>query len=374
MKLVFWASAALIFYTYLGYPAWLWLRSHVRPWPVQRGPYLPHVSAAMVVRNEENTLPRKLQNLSALDYPPDKLDFVIVSDGSTDRTASIISEQASRDPRFHLIAVDQPSGKAHGLNCALKAVQGEVILFTDARQEIEPGALRLLVEDLADPAVGCASGELMLGDASGGESGEGMGLYWRVEKWIRELESASGSVVGATGAIYAARRALLPLVPQDTILDDVYLPMHVVRQGFRVVFDSRARAWDHPNLGAKREFSRKVRTLGGNYQLLQLAPWLLTGANPVRFALISHKLLRLIVPVLLLVTLISSVFLTGPLYRLFFFLQLCFYASCLLAFLPFRAGVLNRLGNAVCTFVVLNTAAAVAFGNFVSGRRTVWTR
>ncbi len=120
----------------------------------------------------------------------------------------------------------------------------------------------------------------MLGDPQIGESGKGLGLYWRIEKRIRELESASGSVVGATGALYAARRELLTSVPAGTILDDVYLPMQIVRQGKRVVFDERARAWDTPDLGAEREFSRKVRTLSGNYQLVQFAPWLLGGRIP----------------------------------------------------------------------------------------------
>jgi hypothetical protein len=121
--------------------------------------------------------------------------------------------------------------------------------------------------------VGCVSGEPMLGDPGSGEANEGIGLYWKIEKQVREMESASGSVIGATGAIYAARRELISAIPQGAILDDVYIPMQIVRQGKRVIFDSRARAWDAPNLGNGREFARKVRTLGGNYQLLQLLPW-----------------------------------------------------------------------------------------------------
>ena len=123
-----------------------------------------------------------------------------------------------------------------------------------------------------------------------------MGLYWRIEKRVRELEAASGSVVGATGALYAVRRELVPEVPAETILDDVFIPMNVARKGLRVGFDPRARAWDTPDLGREREFRRKVRTLTGNYQLLQLAPWLLRRENPLRFDFISHKLTRLVVP------------------------------------------------------------------------------
>ena len=209
-------------------------------------------------------------------------------------------------------------GKAAGLNDAIQLATGEVLLFTDARQPIESGALRLLVENFADPDVaGAASSALMLGESCKRRDWKRMGLYWRLEKKIRELESASGSVAGATGALYCARRKLLvasPL-PTDTILDDVLLPMQIVRQGFRVVFDSRARAWDSPDLGEGREFSRKVRTLSGNYQLLQLAPWLLSSENPIRFEFVSHKLSRLAVPFALMALLIASLFLRQPFYR-----------------------------------------------------------
>jgi poly-beta-1,6-N-acetyl-D-glucosamine synthase len=167
---------------------------------------------------------------------------------------------------------------------------------------------------------------------------------------------------------------LLVPVPPGTILDDVYLPMHVVRQGARVVFDERARAWDRPNLGTRREFGRKVRTLTGNYQLVQLAPWLITFQNPLWLEFISHKLLRLLVPFALVVTLGSAFFLAGPVYRLALAVQLAFYALGVLAMVPLRKGPLNRVTDAAFTFVVLNTAAVVAFANFVTGRKPVWLR
>ena len=387
MKYIFWIAAALIGYSYLGYPAWLWLRSRWSPRPVRRGfvesSAAPAVSAVMVVRNEEAVIARKLENLLTLDYPQAKLDVVVVSDGSSDRTPAILADYA-RDSalptgaptrvRTLLKAVSQ--GKAAGLNDAIKLASGEVLLFTDARQQIESGALRLLLENFADLDVGAASGELMLGDPTSGETGKGMGLYWRIEKKIRELESASGSVAGATGAIYCARRSLLdesPL-PQGTILDDVLLPMQIVRQGFRVVFDARARAWDSPDLGESREFSRKVRTLSGNYQLLQLAPWLLSSENAIRFEFVSHKLSRLAVPFALLALLIASMFLPQPLYRAALGAQLAFYALSLAALAGVKIGPLSRIADPARTFVVLNSAALVAFINFVTGRKAVWVR
>jgi cellulose synthase/poly-beta-1,6-N-acetylglucosamine synthase-like glycosyltransferase len=374
MKWMFWVAAGLITYTYAGYACWLRLRLLWRSRPVQRGSSTPFVSIAMVVRNEEQILEAKLQNLLGLDYPADRCQIIVVSDGSTDRTEEILREYG-RESRIHIVLNQLTQGKAAGLNDAMELAQGEIVVFTDARQPIEPGAVRLLAENFADPDVGCASGELMLGDATGGESSQGLGLYWRMEKQIRKLEAASGSVVGATGALYAVRRELLTPVPPGTILDDVYLPMQVVRQGKRVVLDERARAWDKPSLGMEREFSRKVRTLGGNYQLLQLAPWLWSSANPIRFEFVSHKLLRLAVPFALATLLAASFWLSGPFYRGMLILQLAFYSLSVLALSRLvKGGVVAGFAEAAGTFVLLNGAAVVALANFVAGRRAAWTR
>ena len=373
MRWLFWISAAVIGYSYLGYPLWLWLRSRWSPRPVRRGASEPPVSAVMVVCNEEAVVARKLENLLGLDYPPCKLEVVVVSDGSSDRTDEILAG-FSNETRLRTIAKPVSRGKAAGLNDAIRSARGDLLLFTDARQHIEPGALRFLAENFADPEVGAASGELMLGDPASGETAKGMGLYWRIEKTIRELESASGSVVGATGAIYCARRDLLDALPEGTILDDVLLPMQVARRGQRVVFDPRARAWDSPNLGDQREFSRKVRTLGGNYQLLQLAPWLLRSPNPIRFEFVSHKLSRLAVPFALLAFLIAAIFLPAPFYRLVLLAQVVFYTLSLVALGGFRTGPLSRVADAARTFVVLNSAAMVAFVNFITGKKAVWAR
>ena len=372
MRFAFWGTATLIVYTYFGYFAWLWVRSRLFPWPVRRGAYQPSVSIMMVVRNEEKFLPGKLSNLLELDYPAHLREVVVVSDGSRDRTEAMLRDCC--DPRLRIVLNQLPRGKACGLNDGIQMSQGELVIFTDARQKIERGALRILVENFADPEVGCVSGELMLGDPASGEAAEGMSLYWQVEKKVRELEAASGSVVGATGAFYAVRRELLIPVPEGTILDDVYIPMQVARQGKRVVFEPRARAWDSADLGTGREFARKVRTLYGNYQLLQLAPWILSHNNPIRFEFISHKLLRLVTPFALVVVFVTSAFLPGSVYRISWLLQIAFYGMSLLALLQLKRGLLARTANAALTFVLLNTAALVAFANFVTGRKAIWIR
>jgi len=370
MKWVFWASTAVIAYTYVGYAGWLWLRRRWRCQLVKSAPYEPVVSIAMVVRNEAHVLERKLRNLLKLDYPAEQYEIVVVSDGSTDATNEILSQYASNQ-QVRVVLNLESRGKASGLNDAIEVARGEVIVFTDARQIIESKAVRLLAENFADPEVGCVSGELMLGDPDAGEAAKGLGLYWVIEKKIRELESACGSVVGATGALYAVRRRLLVPVPPETILDDVYLPMQVVRQGARVIFEPRARAWDKPDLGPGREFARKVRTLSGNYQLVQLAPWLLSRDNPIRFQFVSHKLMRLMVPFALVLAFLTSALLSGSVYTVALVAQLAFYGLSLLAVARLK-GPVARAADAAFTFVVLNTAAIVAFANFITGRRAVW--
>ena len=338
-----------------------------RPWPAMRGAITPAVSIVMVVRNEAAVLREKLRNLLALKYPAENLQLIVVSDGSTDETEAILHE-AAQDSRVHVVLNQLPQGKACGLNDGVRLAQGEVIVFTDARQQIEPNALRLLMENFADPQVGAVSGELMLGNPARGEASRGMGIYWRMEKRVRGLESATGSVVGATGALYAVRRELVPEVPAETILDDVFIPMHVVRQGFRVIFDGRARAWDVPDLGSKREFQRKVRTLSGNYQLLRLAPWLLRRENPLRFEFISHKLMRLAVPFALLAVFVAACFLPGRFYQVAFWLQVAGYFLSLLGWTGWKLGPMSRLADAAYTLVVLNVAAVMAFVNFATGQ------
>jgi len=371
VKWAFWTSAALLAYTYCGYPVWLWLRLLVRRRPLKAGTFTPSISIAMVVRNESGVIERKLNNLLHLDYPVELSEIVVVSDGSSDITNEILNYYAA-DCRVRIVLNSGSRGKAACLNDAIDAARGEIVVFTDAREQIEPEALRLLAKTFEDPQVGCASGELMLGDPARGETARGMGLYWQMEKKVREMESASASVVGATGALYAVRRKLLVPVPAGTILDDVYIPMCVARQGFRVVFVPDARAWDVADQGTEREFSRKVRTLSGNYQLLQLAPWLLTAENPLRFEFISHKLLRLVAPFLLIAAFVSTLAFQQTLYRFALALQIAFYVLGLLAVMKLAKGPLARVADPARTFIVLNAAALVAFLKFVSGRKVAW--
>ncbi len=198
-------------------------------------------------------------------------------------------------------------GKAAALNAGMQSATGEILLFCDIRPRIENNALQLLLSNFADPRVGCVAGELLLRDDSHDAGAKVVGsLYWRYEQWIRNCEAKVDSPLGVYGGFYAVRRELAGALPDGTILDDMLQPLRVIRQGFRSVFDARARVYDTWPKSLRGEFHRKVRTLAGNFQLLQLAPWLLFRQNRLRFELISHKLLRLLVPVLLVILLISS--------------------------------------------------------------------
>jgi poly-beta-1,6-N-acetyl-D-glucosamine synthase len=369
MRYAFWASGGLLFYTFFGYPVWLYLGSRWRPRAVRRQPILPEVSVLMAVHNEADALPAKLRNLEEIDYPARYLEVIVVSDGSTDETNGML--QAWRGGHRHVIIVPDNEGKAVALNRAVSAANGEILVFTDARQLIEPDAVRLLVENFADPGVGCVSGELMVDRSEGGAPTAGLGFYWEWEKKVRQWESATGSVVGVTGAFYAARKAIVPSLPAGTILDDVYLPLQVAGRGQRVLFESRAIARDRWGEGGS-EFWRKVRTLAGNYQLLQRAPWLLTARNPIRFRFISHKLLRLLAPFALLGILIPSMVLTTPLYRIALGGELGFALCALLAAFRPRLGPVSRLAEVCAAFLVLNAAALVAFAYIATGRTVAW--
>ena len=306
---------------------------------------------------------------SKLDYPNELVETLIVSDGSTDQTNDILSNLS--DSRVRSILLPAHGGKAEALNRAIEAVNGDIVVFMDARQRVATDSLKMLVESFADPAVGCVSGALMLGDGEE-TSPRGVGSYWKMEKAIRYWESTGGSTVGATGALYAVRRNLIPHLPTGLILDDVFIPMEVARRGARVIFEPRALAWDDLPPNPKQEFRRKVRTLFGNYQLLRLSPWLLTAANPLRFEFVSHKLCRLAVPFVLIGLILSSVFLSGFLYRLPLGVAIGVCTLGALAVMRAPLGIASRLTDLALAFVLLNTAAIVAFFYFAVGKKRVW--
>jgi biofilm PGA synthesis N-glycosyltransferase PgaC len=361
----FWTCAACVLYTYVLYPMILGILGLLRPRPLaRREGWKASVSIVLSAYNEEASIGqriRKLQELLRLADLPGEI--IIVSDGSTDRTAEIARSQGAE---VRVLDFAHNRGKAAALSAGCAAATNDILVFADARQSWDVDSLRLLVENFADPNVGAVSGDLLLESASGAVAG--VGLYWRYEKWIRRQESKIYSSVGVTGAICAVRRHLFSPIPAGTILDDVYWPLVVAMQGFRVVHEDRARAYDHLPERSRDEFRRKVRTLSGNFQLCALLPTaLLPWQNPLWFQFVSHKICRLIVPWALVGLFVSSLGLQGPLYQLLLWSQITFYT---LAFLSGwkRFALGQRAAAAAGAFVLLNAAAWVAFWVWLFGR------
>ena len=329
MEAIFWLSAGLIAYVYAGYPLLLALWSAV----ARRDPEtpldgaLPGVSVVIAARNEACRLPARIENLLASDYPLDRLQIIVASDGSTD---GIVDALAPYARRVELILLP-PGGKARALNAAVAHAAHPILVFADARQQFAPDAIRRLVRHFARLSVGAVSGELVLDCERGaGRStvGDGIGAYWKYEKWLRRREAIVGSTLGVTGAIYAMRRSLWQPLPPDTILDDVLGPMRIVLRRHRVLFDATALAFDEAAADAGAEARRKVRTLAGNFQLLALEPRLLVPlVNPVWLQFVSHKVGRLLVPYALVLLLAASAWLAAgsPLYAAALAAQLAFY-------------------------------------------------
>ncbi len=417
MLLLFWLSAFFIVYVYVGYLALLvvWARFFPKPRLAPEispeGP--PLISIVIAARNEAARLPDRLRNLLALEYPEDRRQIIVVSDGSTDGTADALAPFLDRVQLVTLPA----SGKAVALNAGVARATGDILIFADARQTFAADAATALVAPFADPAVGGVSGELVLGCEPGAgrrQSGErralcedvdpvcrdkrqrldrrmarasaiadGVRCYWGYEKHLRLLESTVGSMLGATGAVYALRRSLWQPLPHGTILDDVLAPMRAVLAGARVVFEPRAQAYDHTPPDAGTEWRRKIRTLAGNVQILWAEPRLLIPfVNPVWLQYASHKIGRLLVPYALLGLFVSSLALSGDhlFYRLAFIAQCAFYLeSAYGGWLAQRDPksslqphtVPQRTARIAYTFVMMNASAVAGLGAALAGRK-VW--
>jgi cellulose synthase/poly-beta-1,6-N-acetylglucosamine synthase-like glycosyltransferase len=367
MAWIFWLALTFVAYTYIGYPLMVGLlgrrvrRRLTEPGEVK---IWPRVCVIVAAYNEQDRVVAKIQNLRALDYPADRLRIVFVSDGSTDETARRISDQ----PGVELIAYEPRRGKPYALNQAVAAAgDPEVLVFTDARQALSRDALRYLVARLVgEPDVAGVSGELVHVNPHT-QAAAHIGLYWRYEKWIRKAESRLASTVGATGALYAIWRRDYTVLPEDTILDDVVIPLQLIRRGRRVVLEERALVYDELQGQLAGERRRKVRTITGNFQAFVRAPWLfLPWRNPVFIQFVSHKLFRLFVPYALGALLIASLAAEGGVYRGAALLQAGFYLLSL-AGLVVPRWRRYRLISFVLVFVGLNWAAVMALGNFLLG-------
>jgi poly-beta-1,6-N-acetyl-D-glucosamine synthase len=358
--------AGLVGYVLVGYPALLALAARGSR-PHQKRDCEPTVSVIIPAYNGESFLAAKLRSVLSLDYPKNKLEILVVSDGSTDRTDELAAEFELEGVR--LLRVER-GGKPAALNTAIPTVNGEILLLTDVRQILAKDSLRLLVRSFADPAVGVVSGELVISNTKGGAEAE-IGAYWRFELWIRDRLSQIDSMFGATGAIYAMRRSLAVTIPTDMLLDDMYLPLSAYFKGYRLVMEREAKAYDIPT-SREAEFRRKVRTLAGNFQILMAYPALLGPGNRMWWHFVSYKLGRLLLPWALACLLICSVLLPNPWRWPVCGVQLCGYGLAAVdGWIP--AGMpLKRLSSPARTFVVMMIAAALALKVFFVPPQSLW--
>jgi biofilm PGA synthesis N-glycosyltransferase PgaC len=358
-----------VLYTYAVYPGLVMLIAYWSRLDRTAGPVPVALPVAVVIPcyNEARHIRQKIENILASDYPGGLLRVVIVSDGSTDDTVAIASSVP--DPRVKVIACPDRRGKVAAVNLAVAATDEPVLVLTDASERFDVGAIRALVARLADSTVGAVSGELHIVNAETGVS-QNLGLYWRYEKAIRQAESEVGSVIGVTGSIYAIRRECFPRVPNDTILDDLAIPLEVVRQGYRVQFEASAMAYEAATLDIVSEFERKRRTLAGNYQLFaRYADLLNPLESHIAIQFWSHKVFRLLVPYALVVIFVGTWFLAEPVRLVLVAAQTAFYGLAAAAFL-LGERVRGSLLTFPYTFCALNWAAVAGLYVYVSGRQT----
>ena len=387
MEFLFWLSLLFILYTYAGFPCLLFVWSRLFPKKVNKAypSEYPLVSVIIAARNEEKNIKGRLKDLLKQDYPLDKMEVIVVSDGSTDKTNQIVEEQAKMEAgkpdkgelgfkNLMLIEIPESRGKPNAINVGVKKASADFIVFTDARQRFEPNAVKELLANFNDPDVGCVSGELVFYEDSDTDIKAEMGFYWNLEKRVRKMESAVGSVAGATGAIYAIRKSLFSPLPEETLLDDVFIPMHVVFKGYRTVFDGEAVAYDTVSQDLAQEKRRKIRTLLGNYQLIKIMSGLLSSRkNPIFLRFLSHKILRLFVSFFFLGMLFTSLFATGITYKLAFLLCIVVLVLPLIDRAVKPIPLLGSISTLARTFVSLNYFAFLAFVYLVKpGKKGLW--
>lgn len=373
MEALFWLAASVVFYTYVGFPLVVLLRAHFRPNRPRSADVTPRVSLIIVAHNEARVIRRKLHNVLSLDYPKDRIEVIVASDGSDDGTNEIVAEY--QDKGIVLAALPR-RGKIPALNEAVPRARGEILVFSDANSMYVPGALRALVRPFADPRVGGVAGdqryvkEGVVNSATGGER-----AYWSIDRTLKRWESRAGSVTSATGAIYAIRRGFFKPLPGG-VCDDAIISYRVMAQGSRMVFEPRAIAYEHVAPSENAEFRRKIRVCARGLRALKEAPGLL---NPFRYGfyavqLLSHKLLRWLAVWPLAIVFLTSLRLraVGGFYELLAVLQSAFYGLAAFTFLfrrnEFIAGRVMRVLTIPFYFCLANLAFLAAQIEFFRGQ------
>ncbi len=358
--LLFGFAAVFLFYSLFGYPLLLFLLARTRARPVRKYFEPRTVTIVLPVFNGQDWICQKLESIEALDYPRECLQVVVISDGSDDRTELL----ANCFKDVELIRIPK-SGKCAAVNKGISVARGEIIFFTDARQRLDRNCLREMVACFADADVGGVCGELLIPDGDTLEEAS-VGLYWKVEKWIRHQLSAMGTLLVVTGCLYAVRRELAKPLPVGALGDDIFMPQSILRNGYRVIFEPAARAYDFPT-ARSMEFRRKVRTLAGLYQFVGLH-----GLGSHWFHFFSYKITRLAMPYMLILAAVTSFLLPSPFSLISLGAQAVFYGFAAIDDLLPEGSVWKRFSAAARTFCMLMAASLFAISVLFVPSSSLW--
>ena len=374
---IFWVCVAAVCFAYFGYPVILWQLARWFGRPIhapEEGADLPTLSLLIAAHNEEAVIDGRIRNALAMDYPQEKLEIVVASDGSVDATAAIVQRYADRGVR--LLDYGPRRGKAATLNAAIPTLKGDIVLLSDANTYTDAPAARKIVRWFNDPKVGVVCGRLVLTDPATG--GNADSLYWKYETFLKRCENRLGALLGSNGAIYAIRRSLFEPIPVNTILDDFVIPLQAkLRTGCALVYDGEAVAREETAPNVRAEFQRRSRIGAGGFQsILHLWRLLSPVHGWVAFSFFCHKIIRWLCPFFMLGALLSNLLLLGDsFYFGTFVAQVSFYTlSMVAAFLPARFRPLKPL-RLTTMFTSMNLALLVGFWRFARGGQTgLWRR
>lgn len=376
LQIIFWLCVCAIGWPYLFYPLCLRFLPDGEIVFEEDASFEPTITILIAAYNEEAVIEDRIANLLLLDYPREKLECLIVSDGSSDRTNELVLACAEKG--ITLLAQSERSGKVNALNAAAQRARGEILVLSDANTDFAPDALRRLVAPFQNPSIGCVCGKLTFKVSDGSNSGEMEGAYWHLESRLKRYEGRRGALLGANGGIYALRRELWRVCPPGTIVEDFVIPMRLLQDGWKIFFEERAKAFEEAAMSCNDEFVRRVRIGAGDYQaLVLLYPMLSPFRGFVAFAFFSRKVVRWLGPFFMLGALgTNALLLAIPLYRWLLVAQVAGYLASLVGIrrqrqqrqVPFPA----RIGG---YFLLMNAALFCGFFQWLTGRHSVkWER
>ena len=373
---IFWLSVLLIFYSYAVYPAGLYIFQRFTKTPdFIKSDDLPAISILISAYNEEAVIKGRIENIFNMDYPQDKIELIIATDGSDDKTNEII--ESYQDRGVVLYAYKERRGKVNVLNETLPKAKNDIIVFSDANTMFIRSTLKNLVRRFGDQRVGCVCGKVEFINADGSKTADLEGIYWRYETFLKRMEGARGSLLGANGAIYAIRKDLYVPPEPDTIIDDFMIPMRILEKGYAVIYAPEAAATEEAAKKIIQEKQRRIRIGAGDFQALFRLKGML---NPLKgfsaFAFMSHKVLRWKCPFFMVGAFVSNVFfLDQPFYVFIFILQCAFYASAFIGQALSWSDIHKQPFSICYYFVSMNLALFLGFIRFLTGsQKPAWER